>query len=59
VLTHRSSYTGEPLHTCADDPQYCPSPQDLATITQLEFWAEGVAGAFHLEVQEVGAAVLG
>jgi len=52
-----SSYTGEPLHTCAEDPQYCPSEKDLAAITQLEFWAEGVEGTFHLDIQEVGASV--
>ena len=53
-----SSYTGEPLHTCEEDPKYCPSVRDLQTITVLEVWAEGVAGKFHMEVQSIGAANL-
>lgn len=51
-----SGYTGEPIHTCAEDPQYCPTPKDLATVTQLSFWAEGVAGSFEVDLQAIGAA---
>ena len=30
--------------------------QDLATVTQLSFWAEGVAGSFEVDLQAIGAA---
>mmetsp|Transcript_39257 Transcript_39257/g.79289 ORF Transcript_39257/g.79289 Transcript_39257/m.79289 type:complete len:220 (+) Transcript_39257:28-687(+) len=53
-----SGYTGEPIHTCAEDPQYCPTLTDLATITQLSFWAEGAAGNFKIDLQTIGAANL-
>jgi hypothetical protein len=46
---------GEPINTCASDPKYCPTAEDLATITALEVWAEGSAGAFHLDLQSIGA----
>lgn len=50
------SYPGEPITRCADDPSFCPTPTDLATITAFDVWAEGVEGPFHLEVQAIGAA---
>mmetsp|Transcript_82387 Transcript_82387/g.160720 ORF Transcript_82387/g.160720 Transcript_82387/m.160720 type:complete len:165 (+) Transcript_82387:127-621(+) len=50
-----SSYTGEPIITCAEDPSYCPTPTDLATITAVEVWAEGAEGVFHLDVQAIWA----
>ena len=50
-----SSYTGEPIHTCAEDNKYCPTPKDLETIRAFDVWAEGVEGLFHLDVQEIGA----
>ena len=49
---------GEPIYTCAEDPQYCPTLTDLATITQLSFWAEGAAGNFKIDLQTIGAANL-
>jgi hypothetical protein len=27
----------------------------LATVTQLSFWAEGVAGTFQVDLQAIGA----
>ena len=53
-----SSYTGEPLHTCAEDPKYCPTAKDLSTINALQIWSEGVAGTFHLDVATIGAVSL-
>ena len=50
-----SSYTGEPIHTCAEDAKYCPTPKDLQTIRAFDVWAEGVEGAFQLDVQTIGA----
>lgn len=49
---------GEPVHTCAEDLKYCPTPEDLASITQLSFWAEGAAGDFKIDLQTIGAANL-
>ena len=46
---------GEPINTCASDPKYCPTAEDLATITALEVWAEGSEGTFHLDLQSIGA----
>lgn len=51
-----SGYTGEPIHTCSEDPKFCPTTEDLATITQLSFWAEGVGGNFKVDIKEIGAA---
>jgi hypothetical protein len=51
-----SSYTGEPIHTCAEDSTYCPSSADLSSMTQVSVWGEGVEGAFQLDLQAIGAA---
>lgn len=51
-----SGYTGEPIHTCAEDEQYCPTAFDLATVTQISFWAEGAAGNFKVDLMAIGAA---
>lgn len=61
-----SSYTGRcdtkdpdgtQHHCCGAGnlTQYCPKANDLAAITGMEVWAEGVEGDFHLEVQWLGA----
>jgi len=46
---------GEPINSCAEYPDYCPTSTDLATIKTLEVWAEGVEGAFEIDVESFGA----
>ena len=47
---------GQQHHCCTPtSPKYCPTAEYLATVTDLEIWAEGVAGDFHLEVEWIGA----
>merc|ERR1711981_17269 len=53
--------TGQQHHCCATSnsttagPAYCPTTAFLSTITNMEVWAEGAAGDFHLEVKWIGA----
>jgi len=51
-----SSYTGEPVSTCAKDPKVCVTDKTLKNIQQITFWAEGAAGKVHLEIESVSAA---
>jgi len=63
-----SGYTGEcggtdpdgTKHRCcsAANADVCPTAKFLATITNVEIWAEGAEGNFHLEVQWIGAGAL-
>jgi len=46
-------------HHCCDDAankKYCPTTAFLSTITDVEVWAEGAEGDFHLEIDYIGAA---
>lgn len=49
--------TGQQHHCCSkeDNYKYCPTAEYLKTITDLEFWAEGSAGDFHVEIDWFGA----
>jgi len=50
---------GKQHHCCASsgpDTKYCPTKQYLSTITDIEVWAEGAVGDFHLEIDYIGAA---
>jgi len=47
--------TGEPIKTCQDNKDYCPSAKVLHDIRTMAVWAEGVAGKVHLEIKSVGA----
>lgn len=46
-------------HHCCNDPgtgdKYCPKAEFLGKITDVEVWAEGVQGDFHIEIDYVGA----
>lgn len=47
-----------PQHHCCgtgDNAKYCPNADHLSTISDVEVWAEGVKGDFHLEIQWIGA----
>ena len=48
--------TGKQHHCCGAGAaaQYCPTAGFLNTITDLEIWAEGVAGDFQIEVRLIG-----
>jgi hypothetical protein len=44
-------------HCCSEkEPQYCPTEKFLKDINTLQFWAEGAAGNFHVEIDWIGAA---
>jgi hypothetical protein len=50
-----SQATGDATTTCSDDPSVCPTPEALAKIKDIEFWAEGHAGDVTLDVQTITA----
>lgn len=45
--------TGLPIHTCEENPSYCPDAKTLKNIKTLSVWAEGVEGDVHLEVESI------
>lgn len=47
--------TGEPIQTCQDAPQYCPTPQALQRLGEMAVWAEGVAGSASLHLHSIAA----
>jgi len=53
---------GQQHYCCSSDtsptsgPKYCPTASFLSKITDLEVWAEGSEGDFHLEIDYIGAA---
>merc|ERR1719387_530553 len=47
---------GQQHHCCGEDgDKYCPKAAYLSKITDVEVWAEGVQGDFHIEIDYVGA----
>lgn len=47
---------GHQHHCCsAAHPEVCPTSKFLATMTEVDIWAEGVKGDFHLELAWVRA----
>jgi hypothetical protein len=47
--------TGEPIHTCLENPLYCPDKATLKNFGSLAIWAEGVAGRVTMEIQSISA----
>lgn len=48
---------GKQHHCCSSEhPEVCPTAKFLSEITDVEVWAEGVKGDFHIEVRWFGAA---
>lgn len=49
--------TGQQHHCCTadDNYKYCPTSEYLSTITDVEVWAEGAEGDFHIEIDYIGA----
>ena len=48
---------GGGTHRCcsAEHPEVCPRAEHLASLRSLQLWAEGVEGAFSLEVRSIAA----
>ena len=48
---------GQQHHCCGtgEAAKYCPTEAFLATLTDIEVWAEGAEGDFHLEIKWIGA----
>jgi hypothetical protein len=47
--------TGDAIHTCHENPVYCPDEFSLKDMKSLIVWAEGVAGKVHLEIKSISA----
>merc|ERR1711937_787559 len=49
--------TGQQHHCCSDTDggKYCPTATYLKSLTDVELWAEGAEGNFHLEIDYIGA----
>lgn len=47
--------TGKTIVFCRDDPQYCPSLDNLRDMKTMSLWGEGVEGTFALDVESIGA----
>ena len=45
--------TGNPIHSCAEDMEYCPDVKTLENMKTMSIWAEGIEGDVHLEVQSI------
>ena len=45
--------TGEPIHTCAETPRYCPDAKTLANMKTMSIWAEGVEGDVSILVEKI------
>ena len=52
---------GQQHHCCSKEeshtagPKYCPTAEFLKEISDIEVWAEGAEGNFHIEVDYIGA----
>ena len=44
---------GEPIHTCAETPRYCPDAKTLANMKTMSIWAEGVEGDVSILVESI------
>jgi hypothetical protein len=47
--------TGDAIHTCHENPLYCPDEMTLKDMQIMTIWAEGVAGKVSLEIQSISA----
>jgi hypothetical protein len=47
--------TGEPIHTCAENKDYCPDMKTLRDVKTISIWAEGVEGDVDLQVKSISA----
>jgi hypothetical protein len=47
---------GKQHHCCSDKDnfKFCPTEKFLSEVTDMEIWAEGSEGNFHLEIEWVG-----
>jgi Complex I intermediate-associated protein 30 (CIA30) len=47
--------TGDPIHTCVENPKYCPDQETLSNMKTMAVWGEGVAGKVTLEINSIWA----
>ncbi len=47
--------TGKTTVTCEEDPNFCPSLNNLRDMKTISFWGEGVEGNIALDVKYIGA----
>ena len=47
--------TGNAIHTCQENPEYCPDASTLQNMRTMALWAEGVVGQVDLEIREIRA----
>lgn len=47
--------TGDPIETCAENRDFCPTKEALQDLQDLQLWGEGVRGKVHLEIESIGA----
>lgn len=47
--------TGDAIHTCLENAEYCPDLATLRNMQTMAFWAEGVAGRVDLEIKDIRA----
>jgi len=52
-----SPATGDQTVTCSEDPRVCPTEKELASIQDIQIWAEGVNGEIHLEIESISARI--
>jgi hypothetical protein len=45
--------TGAAIHTCKENPKYCPDKETLSNMKTLSIWAEGVEGDIELLVESI------
>eukprot|EP00746_Dinoflagellata_sp_MGD_P165423 gnl/MRDRNA2_/MRDRNA2_94686_c0_seq1.p1 gnl/MRDRNA2_/MRDRNA2_94686_c0~~gnl/MRDRNA2_/MRDRNA2_94686_c0_seq1.p1 ORF type:complete len:459 (+),score=54.73 gnl/MRDRNA2_/MRDRNA2_94686_c0_seq1:100-1476(+) len=48
-------YTGQPIKTCKEHPEYCPDKETLQDIGKIAVFTEGALGDVHLEIKEISA----
>lgn len=47
--------TGNIIHTCAENKDYCPDEKTLRNMGTISIWGEGVLGKVHLELKSISA----
>eukprot|EP00310_Coccolithus_braarudii_P022071 CAMPEP_0183352082 /NCGR_PEP_ID=MMETSP0164_2-20130417/27446_1 /TAXON_ID=221442 /ORGANISM="Coccolithus pelagicus ssp braarudi, Strain PLY182g" /LENGTH=209 /DNA_ID=CAMNT_0025524435 /DNA_START=46 /DNA_END=675 /DNA_ORIENTATION=+ len=45
--------TGKPIHTCQENPNYCPDTKTLTNMKTMSLWAEGVEGDVDISIVSI------
>jgi hypothetical protein len=48
----------DPGHPTPTKPEVCPQTKYLTKVSDVELWAEGVVGKFHLEVKYIAVGAM-